>query len=356
MRTYCSTIDELLTQLAETDGGSDLILAVGKPPVIKIHRVLQSLSDYPPLVSTDTEELCLPLLNKAQRAQFHEKKEIDLAYDLAGLGRFRINLFRQRGHIGLVARVVMDQVPDFDTLGLPTVIREMANLKQGLVLFTGPAGQGKSTSVAAMIDYINRHRACHIVTIEDPIEYIHHHAQSIIEQREVGIDTESFHAALCRVLRQAPDVILIGEIRDGASAQAAMTLAETGHLILATLHTSGAINSVNRLLDMFPAEQESQMRTQLATSLAAVVWQQLLPARDRDGLVLACEVLIAVPAVRSLIRHGRIHEVGNLIQTGRKFGMFNMDQSIQALMKEGRVDPAWFDSNHFDMAKQGQGK
>jgi twitching motility protein PilT len=185
----------------------------------------------------------------------------------------------------------------------------LAKLRKGLVLFTGPTGHGKSTSVAAVVDYINQNRACHIVSIEDPIEYVHRHARSVIEQREVGLDTESFNAALRRVLRQAPDVIIIGEIRDRESAQVAMTLAETGHLIIATLHTSGAIASVNRLIDMFPSEQEKQMRSQLSSSLAAVIWQQLLPAAGKKGLILAAEVMIAIPAIRSLIRQGRIHEV-----------------------------------------------
>ncbi len=349
MRTYSLTTEELLRQLAATKGGSDLILAVGKPPQFKVHGEVGPVPNATPLDSTSADELAMSVLTEEQIQRFRKEKELDLSLHLEGIGRFRVNVFQQRGSTGMVARIVMDRVPGFLDLGLPPIIEELAKLRKGLVLFTGPTGHGKSTSVAAMVDYINQNRACHIVSIEDPIEYVHRHARSVIEQREVGIDTESFHAALRRVLRQAPDVIIIGEIRDRESAQAAMTLAETGHLIIATLHTSGAIASVNRLIDMFPSEQEKQMRSQLSSSLAAVVWQQLIPAAGKKGLVLAAEVMIAIPAIRSLIRQGRIHEVQSLIQTGRKHGMFTMDQAIEELTLARRIDTEWLENNYLEM-------
>jgi len=349
MRTYSLTTEELLRLLANTKGGSDLILTVGKPPQLKVHGEVASVPNATPLEPASADELATSVLTEEQIKRFRKEKELDLSLHLEGIGRFRVNVFQQRGSTGLVARIVMDKVPGFLELGLPPIIEELAKLRKGLVLFTGPTGHGKSTSVAAVIDYINQNRACHIVSIEDPIEYVHRHARSVIEQREVGIDTESFHSALRRVLRQAPDVIVIGEIRDRESAGVAMTLAETGHLIIATLHTSGAIASVNRLIDMFPSEQEKQMRSQLSASLAAVIWQQLIPAAGKKGLVLAAEVMIAIPAIRSLIRQGRIHEVQSLIQTGRKHGMFTMDQAIEELVLANRIDQDWFDSNYLEM-------
>jgi twitching motility protein PilT len=349
MRTYSVTTKELLRQLAATKGGSDLILTVGKPPQFRVHGEVVAVPNTTPLASDSADELTMSVLTEEQVKRFRKDKELDVSLHLEGIGRFRVNVFQQRGATGMVARIVMDEVPNFLELGLPPIIEELAKLRKGLLLFTGPTGHGKSTSVASVVDYINQNRACHIVCIEDPIEYVHRHGRSVVEQREVGIDTESFHAALRRVLRQAPDVIVIGEIRDRESAQVAMTLAETGHLIISTLHTSGAIASVNRLIDMFPSEQEKQMRSQLSASLAAVIWQQLIPAANKNRLVLACEVLIAIPAIRSLIRQGRIHEVQSLIQTGRKHGMFTMDQAIEELALAGQIDPQWFDDNYFEM-------
>jgi twitching motility protein PilT len=355
MPTYRVTTEELLAQLSKTKGGSDLILTVGKPPQFKVHGEVGDVPDCEVLTPQTSEELCLSVLTEEQVKRFRQDKELDLSLHVEGVARFRVNVFQQRGAVAMVCRIVMDKVPGFAQLGLPSVIEELAKLRKGLVLFTGPTGHGKSTSVASVVDYINQHRACHIISIEDPIEYVHTHAKAVIEQREVGLDTDSFHGALRRILRQAPDVIIIGEIRDRESAAAAMTLAETGHLILATLHTSGAIASVNRLIDMFPSEQEKQIRSQLSISLAAVIWQQLIPAQNKAGLVLACEVMIAVPAIRSLIRQGRIHEVYSLIQTGHKHGMFTMDQAIEALAAQNKIDREWFDNNYFDMANRKTG-
>jgi twitching motility protein PilT len=355
MSVYSVTTQELLARLAKTKGGSDLIVTVGKPPQFKVHGEVADVTDCDVLTPPAAEELCLSILNEEQARRFRAEKELDLSLQVEDVARFRVNVFMQRGCAAMVCRIVMDQVPGFQELGLPPVIEDLAKLRKGLVLFTGPTGHGKSTSVAAMVDYVNQHRACHIISIEDPIEYVHTHARAVIEQREVGLDTDSFHGALRRILRQAPDVIVIGEIRDRESAAAAMTLAETGHLIVATLHTSGAIASVNRLIDLFPSEQEKQMRSQLSVSLAAVIWQQLIPAAEKKGLVLACEVMVAIPAIRSLIRQGRIHEVYSLIQTGRKHGMFTMDQAVEDLVAQGKIDKEWFDSNYLDLSNRKTG-
>jgi twitching motility protein PilT len=321
----------------------------------KVYGEIASIPGCDVLTPQTAQELCLSILNEEQVRRYRESRELDLSYQVEGVGRFRVNLFVQRSCEAMVCRIVMDKVPGFQQLGLPPVVEELAKLRKGMILFTGPTGHGKSTSVASVVSYINHHRPCHIISIEDPIEYMHEHARAVIEQREVGLDTDSFHAALRRVLRQAPDVIVIGEIRDRESAQAAMTLAETGHLILATLHTSGAIASVNRLVDLFPAEQERQIRSQLSVSLAAVIWQQLIPAPDKKGLVLACEVMVAIPAIRSLIRQGRIHEVYSLIQTGRKHGMFTMDQAVEDLIARGKINREWFDDNYLDVGDRKTG-
>jgi twitching motility protein PilT len=344
------TTTDLLRALAETPGASDLILTVGKEPQLRIYNEVLPLADHPVLGPEDTERLCLAVLSEEQKARFRADREFDCSLELEGIGRFRVNVFMQRGSVGLVARIVMDTVPGFEKLGLPPIITELAKLRKGLILFTGPAGTGKSTSVASLLDYINHHRPCHIITIEDPIEYVHTHARATIEQREVGIDTDTFHSALRRVLRQAPDVVVIGEIRDRESAQAALTLAETGHLIIATLHTSGAVASINRIIDMFAEEQKQQIRSQVSVSLAAVLWQQLLPGKDRNSLALACEVMVTIPAIRALIRQGRLHEMYSLIQTGRKFGMVTMEQSIQELAAANAIDPTWLQENYFDLS------
>jgi twitching motility protein PilT len=350
MRTDFTT-HELLTELARTKGASDLILTAGKEPQLRIYNEVQSM-DYPVLTPEVVERLCLSVLTEEQASRFRAERELDLSLQLDGIGRFRINVFQQRGAAGLVARIVMDKVPGFQELGLPPIVSELAKLRKGLVLFTGPAGTGKSTSIASLVDHINQHRPCHIITIEDPIEYVHTHANATIEQREVGLDTETFHSALRRVLRQSPDVVVIGEIRDRESAQAALTLAETGHLILATLHTSGAIVTVNRLIDMFSEEQGPQVRSQISASLAAVLWQQLLPGKSRDSLVLACEVMVAIPAIRALIRQGRLHEIYSHIQTGRKYGMFTMEQAIQELGEREAIDKEWLENNYFELSTQ----
>ncbi len=339
-----ATIQQFLQTLMETEGASDLILTVGVPPQLRVYREMIPLN-HPELTSEDTERLCFALLNETQIEQFKQDKEFDLAYAVPDVGRFRVNLFQQQGCYALVARTIMETVPDFESLRLPPVIQSFADLKAGLVLVTGPTGSGKSTTLAALIDYINNHRACHIVSIEDPIEYIHKPVLATINQREVGSDTVSYNEALRRVLRQAPDVILVGEVRDKDSAQAAITLAETGHLILATMHTRGAVSAINRMIDLFPPEQTQQMRSQLASSLMGVFWQQLLPAAGDRGLVLACEIMIVTPGIRALIMNGNTHEIISHLQTGKKYGMCSMDQALAELKAKQLIAPDYVGNN-----------
>jgi twitching motility protein PilT len=328
---------ELLSELAQTPSASDLIITEGKPPQIRVSNLIVPL-DFPVMSQEDTRELCFSMLTSEQAEIFKNEKELDLSYYIPDVGRFRVNIYCQRGAPATAIRLVNERVPDFEELRLPAVIRKLAMLPRGLVLITGPVGSGKSTTVASMVDHINKMRRCHIVCIEDPIEYVHAHSLSTVDQREVGNDTHSFHEALRRVLRQSPDVIVIGEIRDRESAQAAITLAETGHLTLTTLHTRGSISSINRLIDMFPAEQILQVRNQLASSLAGVVWQQLLPKRRGSGLVVACEIMTVTPAIRALIRQGRNHEILSVLQSGKKYEMCTMEQSIEELIQEDLID------------------
>lgn len=331
------TIHTLLETLARHDGASDLILTVGVSPQLRIHREMIPLN-HPELTDETMHRFCTDILSPQQYETFEQCREYDFSYTLNDQFRFRINIFRQQQHTAMVARIIMDRVPDREKLRLPPAVEQLAQLTSGMVMLTGPTGSGKSTTLAAMIDYVNNHRACHIVCIEDPIEYIHHPVLSTINQREVGSDTDSYAEALRRVLRQSPDVIVIGEIRDRDSAQAAVTLAETGHLLLTTMHTRGAISAINRMIDLFPPEQTRQMRSQLASSLMGVIWQQLLPARDQDGLILACEIMIVTPAIRALIMNGNTHEIVSMLQTGRKFGMCTMEQAITDLEQQQLID------------------
>lgn len=336
----CSDIESLLRKLAQTEGASDLVITVGQPPQLRLYHDLAPI-DGVRLLPRDTERLCLSILTQKQADQLAREKELDISHVVDGVGRFRINIYCQRGHWALAARAIRARIPSFHELGLPDVVRKFATFPRGLVLITGPVGSGKSTTVAAMVDYINRTRRCHIICIEDPIEYDHAHIRATVDQREVGMDTKSFGEALRRVLRQSMDVVVIGEIRDRTSAQAAMTLAETGHLTLATLHTNGTVAAVSRLLDMFGPEQAFQVRIQLAASLAGVIWQQLLPGAGQTGLVLACEIMKATPAIRSLIRSGKMHEICSLIQSGRQHEMWTMQQAIGWLVQQELLDDQW---------------
>lgn len=328
-------IEELLQIMAERKA-SDLHLTVGSPPVLRIDGVLVPL-DYDKLTNETCQRLVYSVLDERQRKKFEETNELDCSFGVKGLGRIRMNVYRQRGSIGAALRAIPSTFFTFEELGLPPVVYDVVKKPKGLVLVTGPTGCGKSTTLAAMINYINENRPCHIVTIEDPIEYAHYNKKAIINQREVGHDTYSFAEALKHVLRQDPDVILIGEMRDFETIQAALTIAETGHLVFATLHTTDAPSSVNRIIDVFPQHQQAQVRTQLSMTLQAVFSQILLPRAQGFGRVLACEVLIATAAVRNVIREGKIEQIYSLMQTGSKYGMQTMNQALSDLVMKKNI-------------------
>ena len=338
-------VDKYLQEFAQTPGAKDLLITAGKSPQLRVNNEITSLN-YPDLTAQDTRELCLSLLSDEQKQQFEKEKELDISISLKDHGRFRVNIYYQRSSVAMVIRIIAQKIMSLAELGVPPWIAKMGDMQRGLILFTGSTGMGKSTTMASIIDHINQTRSTHIVCIEDPIEYIHSHNKSTVDQREIGSDTHSFRDALRRVLRQSPDVIMIGEIRDRESAQAAITLAETGHLILATLHTRGAVPAVDRLVNLFPPEQYAQVRAQLAASLEGVVWQQLLTRKDKKGLVLACEIMVMTPAIRALIRKAATHELYSAIQTGKKYGMCTMEQAINNLVRRDLVDSEWVD-NHF---------
>lgn len=327
---------EKLLQLAGEQKASDIHLTVESPPVLRIDGSLIQIKTEK-LSQADLETYIHSLMNAQQTKQFAECGELDISYSLPGVGRYRVNAFRQRGSIGIVIRLIPFVIPSPESLGLPPVSIELAKLHKGLVLVTGPTGSGKSTTLASLINYINNTRACHIVTIEDPIEYLHRHKLSLVNQREVGNDTNSFSSALRAVLRQDPDVILVGEMRDLETIATAVTAAETGHLVLSTLHTNDATQSVDRMIDVFPTHQQQQIRVQLAAVLQGILSQQLFPRSDRKGRVAAIEVMLATPAVRSLIREGKTHQLPTIIQTNAKLGMQTMDKAIMDLVQKGLV-------------------
>jgi twitching motility protein PilT len=328
-------MEELLRE-AVARKASDLHITVGIPPVLRIDGDLVR-TDRPPLKPADTAALLAGIASESLRAAFDEKGELDFSHAIPGLSRFRVNAFRQRGATAIVVRIVAEQVPSLDDLGHPDTLRTLARKPRGLVLVTGPTGSGKSTTLAAMIDLINRERACHIVTLEDPIEYLHRHDKSIVNQREVHADTHSFAAALRAALREDPDVILVGEMRDPETIGTAITAAETGHLVLATLHTSDAAQTIDRIIDTFPPYQQQQIRIQLSLTLQGIVAQQLLPRRDGGGRVCALEILMVTPAVRNIIREGKTHQLTSVIQTGARNGMQTMDNALRDLCRRGLV-------------------
>ncbi len=329
-------ITELLV-LAKDKGASDLHLTVGTPPKLRVHGELVDVPGWPPLSREDVHAMIYDILTDAQKAKFEEHLDLDFSVELEGLGRFRVNVFSQRLGEGAVFRLIPSHIRSIPELGLPPVLEDLALRDRGLIVVTGPTGSGKSTTLAAMVDLINQRRTAHIITLEDPIEFVHAHKRSIVNQREVGVHARSFAAGLRAALREDPDVILVGEMRDLETIALALTAAETGHLVLSTLHTSGAAQAVNRVIDVFPSHQQEQVRVQLAESLVGVVAQLLLPTADGAGRVPAVEVMVATPAIRNLIRETKVHQIPSAIQTGAKDGMQSLDQSLRHLLKTGRI-------------------
>lgn len=331
-----ATLYELLELMVKSNA-SDLHITTGSPPRIRVDGKLVPLN-MPPLTASDTKELCYSILTDAQKHKFEENLELDLSFGIKGLSRFRANIFMQRGAVAAAIRQIPWQIKSFKELGLPDVINELVKKPRGLILVTGATGSGKSTTLAAMIDRINEERPDHIITIEDPIEYLHPHKKALINQREVNADTKSFKDALKYVLRQDPDVVLIGEMRDLETIEAALTVAETGHLTLATLHTNTAVQTINRIIDVFPPHQQEQVRVQLSFVLEGIICQQLIPRKTGGGRVLAIEILIPNPAIRNLIREDKIHQIYSMMQTGQaKYGMQTMNQSLLELYQKGLI-------------------
>jgi twitching motility protein PilT len=327
---------ELLELLAKR-GGSDLHITAGSPPKLRLHGELVD-TEYEPLTADDTKSIVYGVLSTEQIARFERDLELDMSFGLPGVGRFRTNVFIQRGAIAAVMRVVPEKIRSFEDLALPRDICEgLCALPKGLILVTGSTGSGKSTTLAAMIDYLNSNRTSHIVTIEDPIEFVHKHKKSLVNQREVGPDTLEFKRALRAALRQDPDVVMVGEMRDLDTIEAALNISETGHLTFSTLHTSDACQTVGRVIDVFPGHQQQQIRTQLASTLAAVFCQQLIALSNGRGRVLACEILLATPAVRALIREDKVHQLYSIMQTSRKLGMKTMNASLADLYRANQI-------------------
>ncbi len=330
------SMEELLNLMVQR-GGSDLHISVGAPPKIRIDGKLVD-TEYEPLMPESTKKLVYSVVSPDQVAKFEKNLEIDFSFGVANLGRFRTNAFIQRGSVAAVLRVIPFEVYDFQTIGLPVKVCEwICNLPRGLVLCTGSTGSGKSTTLASMVNYLNESRQSHIVTIEDPIEFLHRNKSCLVNQREVGGDTHGFERALKSVLRQDPDIVLVGEMRDLETIEAALTLAETGHLTFATLHTSDVQQTVNRIVDVFPAHQQQQIRTMLSFTLQAVVCQQLVPRIHGKGRVLAAEIMVVNPAIRALIRDNKAHQIMSTIQTGGAVGMRTMNQSLFELYRAGTI-------------------
>ncbi len=315
---------------------SDIILTDGRPPMLRINGSLRA-DEASQLNENDLESLLYSIMNDEQKAEFETHSELDLAIEFSDSGRFRVNVFKQMGKIGAAFRPIMSRIPTLESLYLPPITKEFCNLPSGLVCVTGPTGSGKSTTLAAMINHINLTRACHIITVEDPIEFVHSHKLSVIEQREVGKDTESYSSALKYILRQCPDVILIGEMRDLETIAAALTIAETGHLVFATLHTQSAAKTIDRIIDVFPPYQQQQIKAQLATTLKGVISQVLLPKQDGSGRIAAREIMVVNSAISNLIREGKVYQIPTAIQTGNALGMVSMEQSLQALKNNGTI-------------------
>ncbi len=330
------TLDDLLRLMPGLDA-SDLHIRANEHPIMRVNGDLQRLTQFPVMAPADVEHLIYAMLSDEQAARYEQNRGLDLAYEMEGVARFRVNLFFQQECCGAVMRMIPIKIKTIDELGLPQILKEFAVLPRGLVLVTGPTGSGKSTTLAAMIDYINDHRRCHIITVEDPIEFVHEDRNCAVEQREVGQDTTSFNEALRHVMRQTPDVILVGEMRDLETIQLAITAAETGHLVFGTLHTTDATQTVDRAVDVFPPAQQQQIRMQLSVTLGGVICQSLLPLRVGQGRMPAFEIMRGVPSIRAVIREGKTHMIYNLIQAGADDGMIILDQYLAGLVRAEHI-------------------
>src|ERR1043165_1925418 len=331
------TLPDLLKKMTD-QSGSDLHLSTNSPPQVRVHGHLSALPGYRPLSPAETKQLAYSVLTDAQKHRFEENLELDFSFGLKGMSRFRANLFNQKGAVGAVFRAIPYEIKSFEALGLPPVISDLCKKPRGLVLVTGPTGSGKSTTLAAMVDKININRHDHILTIEDPIEFLHNHKNCVVNQREVAADTHGFADALRTALRQDPDVVLVGEMRDLETIEMALRIAETGHLTFATLHTNSAYSTINRIIDVFPAGQQSQVRTQLSLVLEGIMCQALLPKASGDGRVMALEILVPNAAIRNLIREDKIHQIYSMMQTGQdKFGMKTFNQALATLYHKRQI-------------------
>src|SRR5881392_1152094 len=331
------SLSELLHKLSDL-AGSDLHITTGTAPLVRVHGEIRPLDGYTPLTSSETKQLAYSVLTDAQKHRFEENLELDFRFDVKGLSRFRANIFNQRGAVGAVFRAIPYEIKSFDDLGLPPVVKELCKKPRGLVLVTGPTGSGKSTTLAAMIDKINRERHEHILTIEDPIEFLHNHKNCIVNQRDVNADTHGFAQALRTALRQDPDVVLVGEMRDLETIESALRIAETGHLTFATLHTNSAVSTINRIIDVFPSVQQAQVRAQLSLTLEGILCQSLLPRPDGRGRALAMEILVPNSAIRNLIREDKVHQIYSMMQTGQDVhGMQTFNQSLATLFHKRMI-------------------
>lgn len=325
-----------LVNIATSKNASDIHITVGLPPVFRINGQLVNYGEEK-LKPDDTKALVYETLSKDLINKLEENGEVDTSFSSPGIGRYRVNAYKQRGSYGMALRIIPLEIPSIEDLGLPGIVKDLARLPRGLILVTGPTGSGKSTTLATMINQINNERRCHILTLEDPIEYLHKHNLSIVNQREIGSDSKSFAASLRAALRQDPDVILVGEMRDLETISIALTAAETGHLVLSTLHTNGAAKTIDRIIDVFPPHQQQQVRVQFSSAIQAIISQQLLPKANESGRIAAFEVMVATPAIRNLIREEKIHQIDTAIQTGAKYQMQTMDNSLLELYKKGLI-------------------
>ncbi len=331
------TLPDLLRKMTDL-GGSDLHLSTNSSPQVRVHGHLAPLPGFAAMSPSDTKRLAYSVLTDAQKHRFEENLELDFSFGLKGMSRFRANIFNQKGAVGAVFRAIPYEIKTFEALGLPSVIADLCKKPRGLILVTGPTGSGKSTTLASMVDKINVERHEHILTIEDPIEFLHNHKNCVVNQREVSADTHSFGAALRTALRQDPDVVLVGEMRDLETIEMALRIAETGHLTFATLHTNSAYSTINRIIDVFPAGQQSQIRTQLSLVLEGIMCQALVPKASGDGRVMALEVLVPNAAIRNLIREDKIHQIYSMMQTGQdRFGMQTFNQSLATLYHKKQI-------------------